>query len=226
MTVSLLRTVDTRAVGDLLLDADGRLRPVPAAELARLPYDAVRLWCHENGVYGLPTVELVEMLATIIKGRRAIEIGAGMGVFGRALSIPMTDARTMERPEVRAHYEALQQPVTRYGADVEHLDAAAAVAKYQPQVVFGSWITQRAAPTQPLPPGGGSIYGVDEIALLAQVDWYLLFGNTTIHGQKEILRPGRFPVAEMRSVAFWSRSASPRENVLYLVRRWPGGAGA
>jgi hypothetical protein len=226
MTVSLLHPVDTRAVGDLLLDSAGRLRPVPAAELARLPYAAVRLWCHENGIYGLPTTELVEDLRRIIGNRTAIEIGAGMGVFGRALGIPMTDARTMERPEVRAQYEVLQQPVTRYGADVEHLDAAAAVEKYKPQVVFGSWITQIARAGEPIPVGGGSPLGVDELALLERVEWYVLFGNTTIHGQKELFRCDRFSVWEMRSPAFWSRSASPLENVLYLVRKRTGGGGA
>lgn len=221
MTVSLLHPVDTRAVGDLLLDSAGRLRPVPAAELARLPYAAVRLWCHENGIYGLPTTELVEDLRRIIGNRTAIEIGAGMGVFGRALGIPMTDARTMERPEVRAQYEVLQQPVTRYGYDVEHLDAAAAVTKYRPQVVFGSWITQRAHAGRPVPVGGGSTWGVDEVAMMRSVEAYLLLGSDFIHGQKDLFLDPAFNVRAVRSGSLWSRSAVPVADALYLVTREP-----
>lgn len=210
---------DVTYLDRVLRDGQGRLRPVPGAELTRVPHAHLQLWCHHAGVYGVPTLELIEAFRERIGGRSAIEIGAGVGVFGRELGIPMTDSHAMDRPEVRELYAALQQPTTPYGPDVENLDAAAAVAKYRPQVVLGSWITQCASPNLPPPPGGGSVYGVDEFAMMEHVETYLLFGNDAVHAQKDLFRCGLFRVKVLRSTAFYSRARFPEQNALYVVTR-------
>lgn len=84
-----------------------------------------------------------------IKGRIAIEIGAGHGVLAGALSIPATDNRQQEDPELRAYYAQIGQSTVPYGENVEKLDAAAAVAKYRPNIVVACWVTHRFDPKRP-----------------------------------------------------------------------------
>lgn len=129
-----------------LRDPDGRIRVLPAADLRDTPQKVLRYWCHIHGVYGLPTVELVEYIRHIIGDRAAIEIGSGNGALGRALCIPRTDSRIQDNPEVAGFYRLTGQPRVEYGADIERYEALEAVEAYKPQVVVGSWITQRHAP--------------------------------------------------------------------------------
>ena len=49
----------------------------------------------------------------------------------------MTDSFMQEEPWCRAIYASMQQPTVRYGADVEKLDAAAALPKSRPAVLAG-----------------------------------------------------------------------------------------
>ena len=176
----LVPSKDVSYLDEILLDEQGRLRPVEAAQLAEVPLLDKQLWGHLNGVYGLPTVELVERIRALIAGRSAIEIGSGNGCLGRALGIPMTDSFMQEEPWCRAIYASMQQPTVRYGADVEKLDAAAALRKYRPEVVVGSWITQLYSPVS----GGGNVAGVDELGLREAVKAYVMFGSVHVHNTK------------------------------------------
>ena len=180
---SILPMQDTFDLDDLLLDANGLLKIVPASVYAGIPWDKLRLWTHKRAVYGLPTVELVTYLRELIGGRRAIEIGAGNGCLGRSLGIPLTDNHLQERPDVKALYALQGQPCIKYAPDVEKLDALEAVRKHQPQVVVGSWITQLSDGSRP-----GSVFGVDEEALLDSpgVETYIMFGSIRNHGHKVI----------------------------------------
>lgn len=137
-----------------------------------------------HGIYNLPTDELCAFLRHRIAGRRAIEIGAGHGVLAEALGIPATDSWLQEEPDIVAYYRAIRQPTVPYGANVEKLDAAAAIAKHRPQVVVGSWITQLADPRHP--DKGGSARGVDEEQIVASCDEYICIGNQLVHQHKSI----------------------------------------
>lgn len=168
----------------LLLDAQGRLRVVGAAELERTTAQARLRFGVMHGIYGLLTHELVAWLAGFIGGRSAIEIGAGHGQLAAALGIPATDNRQQEEPAVRTHYAALGQPTVRYGDHVQKLDALAAIAHYRPQVVIASWVTHLFQPDRA--EAGGSTSGVNEEAVIRACDAYVLIGNTHVHRNKSI----------------------------------------
>lgn len=112
-----------------------------------------------RGLHSFPTSELCEFLRERIRGRKAIEIGAGHGVLARQLGIPATDNRHQEDQDVRAHYARLGQPTVPYGDNVERLDAEAAVASYKPEVAIACWVTHRFDANRP--EAGGSTTGVD-----------------------------------------------------------------
>ena len=182
--VDILPPADVGYLDRLLLDGS-LVRVLPAASLSAVPLEHMRLWCHQQAAYGLPTTELVDWLRARIAGRRAIEIGAGNDSLGRALGIPCTDSRMQERPEIAAHYRLMGQAVIAYPADVEKLDALEAVAEYKPEVVIGSWITHRYRADEH--ERGGNAYGVDEDALLDAGMTYIHIGATTSHDKKRIL---------------------------------------
>lgn len=161
----------------ILLDERGLLKVVSSEVYDSLDWTTLRCWCHLRAIYGLPTTELVAYLHDLIGGRKAIEIGSGNGALGRALGIPMTDNLCQTWPDVRAYYTLLGQPLISYPDDVEEREAFAAVAHYRPQVVIGSWVTQKSDGPQP-----GSMYGVDEESLLKQVETYVVFGSMRNHG--------------------------------------------
>lgn len=179
--------LDAPGIRDLaprLLDAQGRLRVVPAAELADTTGEERLRFGVEHGLYGFPTEELVAFLRQRIGGRRAIEIGAGHGQLARALGIPATDNRQQEEAEFRTYYAQLGQPCVPYGNHVEKLDALAAIARHRPEAVIASWVTHRYSPDRH--EAGGSVTGIDEEAVIANCDTYIVIGNTHVHRHKPI----------------------------------------
>ncbi|CAN7761249.1 hypothetical protein LJR039_007111 [Pseudorhodoferax sp. LjRoot39] len=174
----------TRDISPFMLDARGRARVVPASTLASTTPEERLLFGVRHGLYSFPTEELCSHLRERIAGRRAIEIGAGNGVLAEALGIPATDNRQQDQAEVKAYYQRLGQPTVPYGDNVEMLDAAAAIAKYKPDVVIGCWVTHRFDPRSP--ERGGSTTGVDEEAIVAGCDEYIFIGNQQVHAPKPI----------------------------------------
>jgi hypothetical protein len=214
---SVLKPRNVSYLDAMLLDKKGQLRPVAAATLAAVNHEDLRYWCHIHAVYGLPTFELIGWLKERIQGRSAIEIGSGNGCLGRALGIPATDSWMQATPEIQALYASQGQQTITYGEDVERLEALEAVARYHPQVVIGQWVTEWIDPNLPPPPGGGSVFGVREPELLAQVETYILVGNSTIHGQKSLIR--KQPPEMVRANWIWSRSQYPSMNFILVWDR-------
>lgn len=173
-----------RDLGPLVLDDRGHPRVLPASFYAETTREERALLGLRCGAYGLPTVELVAYLQSIIAGRSALEIGSGNGVLARALDIPATDNRQQDAPDIRKYYEALGQPTIRYGDNVEALDAHAAVARYRPQVVIASWVTHRYDPCRHW--AGGNQDGVTEEDIIANCDAYVFIGNESVHRAKSI----------------------------------------
>jgi len=204
------RTPPWQHLDALLLDEYQRLRVLPASEYARIPRDELRTWCHFRAVYQLPSQELVDWMRERIGSRSALEVGAGRGWLGRALGVRMTDNHCQSWADVRAYYEAMQQPTIPYGSDVEAVDALDAVARYTPQVVFGCWVTQKSSQ-----PGGGSVYGLEEAAMLQRVEEYIVVGNDRIHGTKDIMAR---PHETVRAPWIISRAQQPELNAIYVWR--------
>lgn len=186
-----------------LLRPDGIIELLPAAAYDAISADSLRLWCHFNARYGLPTVELVEWLRDFISDRSALEIGSGAGDLAHHAALQATDNRMQEWPKVRQHYSFMKQPTVRYPEWVEGIDALDAVRKYRPEVVVGCWVTEWIDPALPLPAHGGNMHGVKEGLILDEGVTYVLIGNESIHGYKKILeRPHRvlsFPWLRSRS---------------------------
>lgn len=173
-----------RDISDLMLDDAGRLRVVPASDLASTTPQERFLFGVRHGLYSFPTEELCEFLRQRIRGRSAIEIGAGHGALAAALSIPATDSRLQEEPAVRAHYAGIGQPVVPYGQAVKKLSAADAVSTYRPSVVIACWVTHLFDPERPW--AGGNPAGVDEASIIASCDEYIFIGYEHVHRGKPI----------------------------------------
>ena len=102
----------------LFLDENQKLISHPASVFHNIPNEELRVWCHANSIYQLPTTELLEFISENITGK-AIEIGAGNGCIGRALGIPITDSCLQEKNiEVRDYYHRNLQPTIKYPDDV------------------------------------------------------------------------------------------------------------
>lgn len=169
----------TKDISGEILDTQGRLRVLPAGFYAHTTRAERGLACVNNGLYGLPTLELAEWLTKRIAGRRAIEIGAGNGSLAAHLGIHATDSFMQDAPNIRNLYAAMRQPRVRYGANVEAIEALDAVTKYKPQVVIGSWITHRYNRAEHH--RGGNMYGPDAAAILKLIEEYILIGNEVTH---------------------------------------------
>lgn len=184
MASSIVYPRDVRDLAPDALAAPGRPRVMPAAYYRETTRIERAVFGAQHGLYGFPTLELVAWVKKEIAGRTAIEIGAGHGAFAEALGIPATDNWMQDDPLIAAHYASLGQPVVRYGHNVERLDAAAAVAKYQPQVVVASWVTHKYEDARHA--AGGNMFGVDEAAIIDACEAYIFVGNRHVHRDKII----------------------------------------
>jgi hypothetical protein len=199
-----------------LLDDGGMLKLLPSSHYDAITSDSLRLWCHQNARYGLPTLELIGWLKYVIGVRLAIEIGAGSGDLSHHLGILGTDSWLQERPEIQEFYRLTGQPTIRYSKGVQRLDAEQAIAKYRPDVVVASWVTHWIDPNLPFPPGGGNIYGVDEGRIVDSGVTYILIGNETVHGTKKIFAK---PHQEFNLPFVRSRASHPEKNRVWI---WNG----
>ncbi len=178
----VMEIVDTTYIDRLFMDGEFiRLRP--AAEFRAIPTLHLRQWAQRKSRYTIVTAELVEWLRKAIRGRSAIEIGAGQGDIGRHLGIPTTDSYCHQRPDVKAYYAMLKTPTCDPPKEVERLEAMEAVAKYRPQVVIGSWITQKSIPTDHLNAVYSNDYGPDHLEIMAaeSVECFIMVGNKRVH---------------------------------------------
>ena len=199
---------------DKILMPEGLLIAHPSKVYEDIPYDHLRLWCHTHAIYGLPSVELLDLLRTLFEGV-TIEIGGGDGVFGRELHIPSTDSYIQNSPEMRLYYQALQQPTVKYGTNVFAMDAVDAAKHFGARTVFGSWVTQKTTDSDPVNTAG-CFAGIDEFALSRLVKRYIVFGNKRIHADKKIFKLPGIRVDEYAGAYMWSRAAAPTENRVWV----------
>lgn len=167
---------------------NGQLELLSHKDYEKMDHTALRVWCHKNARYGLPTRELIIWLDCFIADRKAIEIGSGHGDLAFHLGIKGTDSKCQDMPDVKAWYKIMGQPTIKYPKGIEKIEALDAVKKYKPDIVLGSWITEWIDPKLPPPPHGGSVYGVKEDLLLETGVTYILIGNLAVHGKKKIMK--------------------------------------
>lgn len=220
--MEILPNVDVSYLDKVLLK-NGEVQVVPSATLKDIDYTHLRLWCHKHAVYGLPTTELIEFLKPVISGYVAIEVGAGNGVFGRALGITSTDSMIQQKDaRMVAYYKMLGQPPVTYGKNVVDMEASEAIKTIKPDIVFGSWVTQYISPLLDPPPGGGSVFGLRESEFIRDIKKYIVFGNEDIHGFKLLFNePGVDVIRHKDTDHFWSRAANHKNNTLYEISQTP-----
>lgn len=200
------------------LDHDKVLQIMPASFYQQFTTEELAVFGVKNGVYSLPTVELVDWLKATVGDRSMLEIGAGNGVLAKALNIRATDNWMQTWPEIAAHYHALRQAPVQYGAWVENLDANAAVQKHRPDVVLGCWVTHRYREDRH--DAGGNMYGIDEEAVLSGCQTYIHVGNSRTHANKSIRQ---LPHRRYRLDWLVSRSLQPELNEISVWgARLPG----
>lgn len=178
------QNIDTSAVRRAVLDGDGRIRELPAAEWLQFPWEELRMFMHEYPVYVLPTTELLDALEDLTKGMKTIEIGAGTGNIGRHLGIKMTDSYLQQKNElVKKIYLLSGQPVIHYPPDVIKADALTAYRRFKPECVLGCYVTHRWQEGMQT----GNMYGVDFERLLPLVKRLILVGNKRLHWENPIM---------------------------------------
>ncbi|MBI6882789.1 hypothetical protein [Pseudomonas putida] len=200
------------------MDGD-RLKVMPADFYRKFAQEELSLFCVQNGIYSLPTTELLDTLNELIMEvsptRNAIEIGAGNGAIGRGLGIPATDSFLQDNGMMKAHYASLKQATVKYGSDVIKLDANAAVKKMRPEATLGAWVTHAYNPFDPQ--RGGNQFGIDEEAIIQSVKRYIIVGNNTVHSKKPIWDK---MTRMIRADYIFSRSlAGVDQNAIYIWDR-------
>lgn len=200
-----------------MLLPSGFLRLRAAKEYSLYNRTALREWCALRGRYTLVTTELVEWLRERIRGRRAIEVGSGMGDLGYHLDIPMTDSWIQAEPEMQLYYRLTTgQAAIIPPACVEKLTAEVAIARYKPQVVVASWLTQKyQLGDEGPPPVGSCVYGPDMELLADLAGEFILIGNATTHKDLRLLKR---PHEEFQYPWIVSRAAVPEHGRIWV---WP-----
>lgn len=216
--VLIPKDFDASPLDDALLERDdGGVwipRVLPAAEYRRFSEKEIRFWCALRGFYGLPTKELVDYVADLIKGKRAIEVGSGCGVFARALGIPGTDSKVQNT--LGDIYSAQRTIPVTYGTRVETLEASEAVKRYDPEVVVASWLSQRVTGFDRLNGIVGFAFGAEMWDILRGGRAFILIGNVNTHGGLKIMSKKPRVVK-----APWliSRGEDQAKNRIWI---WPG----
>ncbi len=219
--VSAVDLCDTSKLEQLLLDEQGRLRPVPADDLKQFSHQELQVFAHKHAVYSIPTFELLEFLKRLIPNMdKCIEIGAGNGVYGRALGVPMYD-NYMQHPKNRRKfgeaalmYALAGQPVVEYGEDVQEMDGMDAVVKHKPETILMSWVTHKYKRSEHF--RGGNMFGIDMLKMARRngVKRIILIGNENVH-QKSPLMDLPLQSYEMPEVLF-SRASAPELDRIYV----------
>lgn len=169
----------TRDISEEVLDDRGRMQILPASFWAGTTIPERALFGHKNGIYGFPTVELVDWLEEQIGQQSAIEIGAGHGVLAEGLGIPATDSFQQNQQKYALIYAASGLPTVKYGPNVVEMHASRAVRHYKPDIVIGSWVSHKYDARRP--EAGGNEVGVDFPDILRNCKKLILIGNTQVH---------------------------------------------
>lgn len=184
MMIEVLDKVDlTKIRKDVM---QGRfINVLPAEVWRKYDWTTVRQLMHETGTYVLPTQELIDYLRSEIGDMRAIEIGAGNGVVGRTLGIPITDSCLQrDNKRVRLYYAMCGQPVIDYPKDIIKAEAMSAVVRFRPECVVGCYCTHKwDEETQT-----GNDWGIDFERLLSSVKKLVLVGNRITHMHNPIMK--------------------------------------
>lgn len=193
------------------IDEQGNLRIMPAAFYRQFSQESISAFCVVNGLYCLPTLELVAWLQGMLGESRTIEIGSGNGILARALGFQATDNWMQTWPEIAQTYQRARQATVKYAPWVENIDAHQAIAKYMPDVVLACWVTHKYREDRH--ERGGNMWGVDEEQVLGTCKTYVHVGNTKTHEAKFIRN---MPHRRYKFDWLVSRALQPHHNEIWV----------
>ena len=173
---------DITNLKEYVLEQDGSIKCLPAAEWRKFPWEKVRYFMHEYPIYVLPTEELIDVLDELIGDYKTIEIGAGAGQIGKHLDIKQTDSYLQARNDIKLYYLLNGQPVIKYPPYVIKADALTAYRRFKPECMLGCYVTHYSTE------GAGSSWGVDFQRLLPLLKRLILVVNKEIHGENPIMK--------------------------------------
>ncbi|CDT53668.1 conserved hypothetical protein [Vibrio coralliirubri] len=218
-SLSILEPEDVSDVEALLLDEEGQLKVLPMDVLAEIPRSKLRIFCHKHAFYSIPSLELINFISSFLPEdkSRAMEIGAGNGVYGRSLGIRMVDnyqqhPKNNHKYATAALYGLAHQPTVNYGKDVVEIDANKAFKNFKPKVVVASWVTHKYMESSH--ERGGNMFGVDYKKMIrAGVKTFVLVGNLSVHQNSPLmdLDPQIFT-----SPAIFSRASRPELDRVFV----------
>ena len=203
---------DLTEIEDLLFK-NGEFQLVSAKEILKFSEAHIVQFGSKYALYTIPTLELIKALRELIGEDRAVEIGSGVGIIGKALGIRCTDNFCQERPELKKHYQKYHQQTVNYGPHVLKRDAEWVAKKWRPDVILGSWITHRYSEELK----SGNAYGPDEEIILNHCKRYILLGNAKTHDVKPIMKYNPQIISDFPG--YITRSTSPKDNKVYI---WTG----
>lgn len=170
---------------NFVTDKDGEFIVRSAEEIRNYHPEVISGFCVQYGIYGFPTLELLDFLKQHIDSDRVLEIGAGRGIISRELKILATDSCDQKKEHIKEAYEFMMQAPVVYGDHVLRIEALEAVRKYKPDVVIASWVTHNYNPREHY--NGGKKEGVKEEKILEKVKKYILIGNDSVNPMRPIL---------------------------------------
>lgn len=213
MIVNALNRRDTSGLSELLIK-DGKFVPASFEDINKFDQEQISLFCVEQGLYQIPTIELIEFLKEETKGGFTLEIGAGNGCIGRNVGCMMTDNFQQTWPEIKIYYEITKQPVVKYGDDVLCINGNEAIKKFNPHNVIACWVTELYRDDI----NEGNATGVNEVQMFADgILKYIHVGNDLTHERKLL-----FKKYEHKKYYFpWllSRSMTREKNCIYIFKQ-------
>ena len=203
------RVISTSEIRKVVMDGR-KMRVLSYSEWARFSWEEIRMLLHETATYVVPTKELIDYLAGLIVGVKAIEICAGNGYIGSNLGIVMTDSYQQQDDKFTCmYYDLMKQPRIKYPASVIKLEASRAVRRMNPHTVIGCYATHKwREDTQ-----SGNDKGVDFGDVFSKVQRFILVGNLQTHNDNPLMQ---LPHEEVVLPGLLTRAADQSLNRIFI----------
>jgi hypothetical protein len=197
---------------DKIFMKDGVIVPVSIKEIENIDYKTLRIYTHFRGIYCVVTKELACYISTLLDNKLTIEIGSGNGTLSLGLGIRGTDNKMQRWPEIQMMYFITGQPTIKYPDFIEEIDAIAAIKKYKPHTVVGSWMSSKFRNYDL--DKEGNMYGPDEEEIITNCKRYILIGNHNIHKNNRLFNKKKYDCVLHRHEGLISRNPSRKDDFI------------
>lgn len=189
----------------------------PSSMYRELPHIWQALWANHNGIYSIPTDELVTFVRGKIGARSSHEIGSANSVLARYLKgsgMHCSDPRSQETTLIKAlvNLTASNPPFTP--SWVSHKNAKQVVEDYKPDVILAQWVTPGGMKNSGDQSGRNS-YGPDYKDMLTKIEELIFVGNKDVHQEVMFGELGE-PDEQIEGDWILSRAFIPDRNAIWI----------